>query len=72
MEQDRLAQVSAPSVRKAYLELQEFLMACRMGAHRRQLHYFMVPTHQPFVKTVNEVITIARRYERGPAWIGPL
>ena len=68
MEQDRLAQVSAPSVRKAYLEeLQKFLMACRMGAHQRQLHYFMVPTHQPFVKTVNEVITIARRYERGPA-----
>ena len=65
MEGDRLAQVSAPSVRKAYLqELERFLAQCRSNAHQRQLHYFLVPTNQSFIKTVNEVISIARRYER--------
>jgi uncharacterized protein (DUF58 family) len=68
MEGDRLAQVSAPGVRKAYLEeLKKFIAQCREAAHRRQLHYFLVPTDQSFIKTVNEVVAVARRYERSLA-----
>ncbi|MBL92352.1 MAG: hypothetical protein CMH56_11155 [Myxococcales bacterium] len=68
MEGDRLAQVSAPGVRNTYLkELGHFLHECREEAHRHRLHYFMVSTEQSFLKTVNQVISVSRRFEGSPS-----
>jgi hypothetical protein len=45
LEGDRLAQVDAPGVRRAYLhELQNFLETLSAGAAKRDLRHHLVPT----------------------------